>query len=109
MTNRSITIGVHYDACYERHETGAGHPESAERYRVLREALSTLPPEIVRLPGRKAEIAELLLVHAVHYPDLVHRDVMEMADVLRTGDTAIGVESYDVTLEASGAVLEAAD
>lgn len=100
-------IGVHYDPCYERHDTGPGHPESAARYRVLLEALEKLPPDIVRLPGRKATVAEVLLAHAPHYHDLVYRDVISCADLLRTGDTAICEESYDVALEATGAVIDA--
>jgi acetoin utilization deacetylase AcuC-like enzyme len=102
-------IGVHYDPCYERHDTGPGHPESAARYRVLREALEKLPQDIVRLPGRKATVAEVLLAHEPHYHDLVYRDVISCADVLRTGDTAICEDSYDVALEATGAVIETVD
>jgi acetoin utilization deacetylase AcuC-like enzyme len=107
--NDKPTIGVHYDACYERHDTGPGHPESATRYRVLREALETLPPEIVRLPGRTATVPELLLAHEAYYHDVVYRDVAACADVLRTGDTALSCDSYEVALEASGAVLAAVD
>ncbi len=102
-------IGIHYDPRYERHDTGPGHPESAVRYRVLREALESLPPEIVRLPGRKAAVAEVLLAHEAFYHDVVYRDVMSCADVLRTGDTVLCEESYDVALEATGAALEAVD
>jgi acetoin utilization deacetylase AcuC-like enzyme len=102
-------IGVHYDPCYERHDTGPGHPESAARYRVLREALENLPDDIVRLPGRKATVAEVLLAHEPYYHDLVYRDVISCADQLRTGDTAICEDSYDVALEATGAVIEAVD
>ena len=102
-------IGVHYDSCYERHDTGHGHPESAARYRVLREALDRLPEDIVRLPGRKATVAEVLLAHEPYYHDLVYRDVISCADQLRTGDTALCEDSYDVALEATGAVLEAVD
>lgn len=109
MKSDTPIIGVHCDACYELHDTGAGHPESAERYRVLREALATLPEDVVRLPGRRATVAEVLLAHDAHYHDLVYRDVEGFADVLRTGDTAICSESYDVALEASGAVLAAVD
>jgi acetoin utilization deacetylase AcuC-like enzyme len=109
MSQKPATIGVHYDACYERHDTGPGHPESAARYRVLREALAGLPPEIVRLPRRSATVAEILLAHDSYYRDVVFRDVEEFADVLRTGDTAICAESYDVALEATGAVLAAVD
>ena len=102
-------IGVHYDPCYERHDTGPGHPESAARYRVLLEALEKLPDDIVRLPGRKATVAEVLLAHESYYHDLVYRDVISCADHLRTGDTAICEDSYDVALEATGAVIEAVD
>lgn len=102
-------LGVHYSANYERHDTGAGHPESAARYQKLRKALADLPPEILRLPGRRATTSEVLLAHEAYYQDLVYRDVESFADVLRTGDTAISIDSYDVALEATGAVLAAAD
>jgi acetoin utilization deacetylase AcuC-like enzyme len=102
-------IGIHYDPCYERHDTGPGHPESAARYQVLCEALQKLPQDIVRLAGRKATVAEVLLAHEPHYHDLVYRDVISCADQLRTGDTTICEDSYDVALEATGAVLEAVD
>jgi len=107
--NDNPKIGVHYDACYEHHDTGPGHPESANRYRILREALESLPPEIVRLPGRTATVPEVLLVHEAYYHDVVYRDVAACADVLRTGDTALSSESYEVALEASGAVLAAVE
>jgi acetoin utilization deacetylase AcuC-like enzyme len=101
--------GVHYDALYEKHDTGPGHPESATRYRTLRSALEELPDEFVRLSGRRATTAEILLAHEHYYHDLVYRDVESFAHVLRTGDTAICEESYDITMEASGAVLNAVD
>ncbi|MFD0893712.1 histone deacetylase [Luteolibacter ambystomatis] len=105
----SAPIGVHYDACYERHDTGFCHPESAERYRVLRSALEELPEDIVRLPRRRATVSEILLAHEHYYHDLVYRDTETFADCLRTGDTNICEESYEVALEASGAVLAAVD
>lgn len=101
--------GIHYDSCYERHDTGEDHPESADRYRVLMAALEELPAEFVRLPGRMAKVSEVLRVHEYYYHDLVWRDVEEFAEQLRTGDTAICEESYEVALEASGAVLNAVD
>lgn len=102
-------IGVHYDACYERHDTGFCHPESAERYRILRAALDDLPEDIVRLPRRRATVSEILLAHEHYYHDLVYRDAETFADCLRTGDTNICEESYEVALEATGAVLAAVD
>ena len=109
MKDEIPSLGVHYSAKYERHDTGADHPESAARYQALRKALTDLPPEILRLPGRRATTSEVLLAHEAHYQDLVYRDVESFADVLRTGDTAISIDSYDVALEATGAVLVAAD
>ncbi|MEI6607440.1 MAG: histone deacetylase [Verrucomicrobiota bacterium] len=102
--------GVHFSADYERHDTGPGHPESAHRYQVLRAALEALPPAIVRLAaGRRASVGEILLAHDHSYHDLVYRDTETLADFLRTGDTAICEHSYDVALEACGAMLTAID
>lgn len=109
MTKGNEKVGVHDDPCYERHDTGRGHPESAARYRALAAALATLPVEFVRVAGRRALVSEILLAHEHDYHDLVYRDVETFADVLRTGDTAICEESYEVALEATGAVLAAAD
>ncbi|HSP43529.1 MAG TPA: histone deacetylase, partial [Luteolibacter sp.] len=85
------------------------HPESACRYRVLRAALEELPQDIVRLPRRRAEVAEVLLAHEAYYHDLVYRDVESFAHQLRTGDTAICEESYDIALDACGALLACTD
>ena len=109
MKEDSRTIGVHYDAIYEKHDTGPQHPESARRYRVLRAALEELPEDIVRLPRRRAKVAEVLLVHEAFYHDLVYRDVESFAHQLRTGDTAICEESYDIALDACGALLACVD
>jgi len=102
--------GVHFSSDYERHDTGPGHPESAHRYQVLSAALEALPPTIVRLAaGRRATVAEILLAHDHSYHDLVYHDTESLADFLRTGDTAICEHSYDVALEACGAMLTAID
>lgn len=101
--------GIHSSECYERHDTGAGHPESAARYRVLRAAMEELDASFLRLPGRRATVAEILLAHEHYYRDIVYRDAETFCDTLRTGDTAICEESYEVALEATGAVLNAVD
>lgn len=109
MSADTRKVGVHFDAKYERHDTGPWHPESATRYRALRAALEDLPEEFLKIPGRYAATAEILLAHEAWYHDVVYQDVESFADQLRTGDTAICVESYEVALEAAGAVLEAVD
>ncbi len=102
-------VGIHHDAVYERHDTGPGHPESIHRYQVLAKALATLPDSFIRLPRRTAEISEILLAHEHYYHDLVYQDVESFAHKLRSGDTAICEESYDVAREATGALLTAVD
>lgn len=106
----SRRIAVHYDTDYERHDTGAGHPESILRYRTLCAALDQRPEDVARLLSqRRATMAELQYVHHASYVDLVYRDCETFADALRTGDTAICEESYDVALHATGAALSACD
>lgn len=109
MSAETRTVGIHFDDIYQRHDTGSYHPESAARYRALVSALEDLPADFVKLPGRRAAVSEILLAHEHYYHDLVYRDVESFAEQLRTGDTAICEESYDVALEATGAVLEAVD
>lgn len=109
MTEKVRKTGIHHHAGYERHDTGPSHPESANRYRVLSSALMELPDSFIRLKGRRAKVEEVLLAHEAYYHDVVYRDVESFADQLRTGDTAICEESYDVALEATGAVLAAVD
>jgi acetoin utilization deacetylase AcuC-like enzyme len=109
MSETKRRVGIHFNDVYEKHDTGPYHPESAARYRVLTSALEDLPDDIIRIPGRRAAVSEVLLAHEHYYHDLVYRDVESFAEQLRTGDTAICEESYDVALEATGAVLEAVD
>jgi acetoin utilization deacetylase AcuC-like enzyme len=109
MSNRKRKVGVHFSEQYERHDTGQWHPESMQRYRVLRAALEELPKEIEMIPGRVATVAEILLVHEAWYHDVVYQDVESFAQKLRTGDTAICEESYEVAREAAGAMLACAD
>jgi len=109
MSAEKRRVGVHYDAIYEKHDTGPWHPESATRYRVLRAALEELPAEVVRIPGRRAGVAEILMAHEAWYHDVVYQDVESFAERLRTGDTAICEESHEVALDASGAMLASVD
>lgn len=103
------TIGVHYDPVYEKHDTGPHHPESAYRYQVLHKSLEALPKEIVRLGRRTAEVEEILLAHDKAYHDIAKRDIEALKGTLSTGDTTVSKDSYKVSLEATGAMLTAAD
>lgn len=71
--------------------------------------LDTGKMPLLRLSGRKAQIGDVLLCHEAWYHDVVRMDADHFAEVLRTGDTAICHDSYDVALEAVGASIAAVD
>ncbi len=102
-------IGIHYDPVYEEHDTGPHHPESAHRYQVLRKSLEALPEEFKRLGRRTAKLEEVLLAHDKAYHDTAKHDIEALRETLSTGDTNISKDSYKVALEATGAMLTAAD
>jgi acetoin utilization deacetylase AcuC-like enzyme len=54
-------------------------------------------------------VEDILRVHSAHYHDLVRIDIDEFRDSLRTGDTDVCADSYDVVMRAVGGVLEAGD
>ena len=104
--------GLGIDESFERHDTGPDHPESIERYRVLRKQLARLCRRdgIERMGAdREATPAELMRCHDHHYIDLVRIDADHFAETLRTGDTAICDESFEVACIAAGTCLEMVD
>ncbi len=107
------TTGIIYDASFLKHDTGPMHPESAERYLSVMNNLEALcknaPSAYHRLAFQNATIKDVLLCHDSWYHDVARMDVEQFADVLRTGDTAICPDSYDVAMDAIGSSLAAAD
>lgn len=105
--------GIVYDSCYLNHDTGPMHPESAERYAAVMYALEQAKEDgslpLFRLGWLKAKIKDVLLCHESWYHDIVRIDADQFSEVLRTGDTAICHESYDVAMEAVGGTLAAVD
>lgn len=93
------------------HDTGADHVETPERYAVLGKALKKAAKamDVTELRGREITRKELLRVHAAYYLDIVHIDVENLADQLRTGDTPLCLESERVAKLSAGAGLEAVE
>jgi acetoin utilization deacetylase AcuC-like enzyme len=94
---------------FERHDTGPGHPESARRYRVLREALEDPALPVARFDARRGRPEDVHLCHSAHYHDIVRMDCESFAEHLRTGDTPVCEHSYEVAMDAVGAVIAAVD
>ncbi len=91
-----------------KHDPGPDHPDSVARYQAVLDVLDSIDWAIP-IPGREATAEDVLRVHSAHYHDLVRIDIEEFRDTLRTGDTAVSEDSYDVAMQAAGGVLEAAD
>lgn len=101
-------LGVVCDEIYRRHDTGPGHPESADRLQAVEEAVRSFSDEIVTIPPRAARYEDLLLVHSPEYIDMIfsiNKDEIVMLDP----DTAFSPRSKEVSLMAVGGVMEAAD
>ncbi len=101
-------LGIYSTVECLKHDTGPGHPESAVRYQAVLDALAAVHGA-KRIPDRVATVEEVLLVHSASYHDLVRIDIDEFRDNLRTGDTMISQDSYDVAMAAVGGVLAAGD
>jgi acetoin utilization deacetylase AcuC-like enzyme len=98
------------DGTYERHVTGAGHPESPERYAAVMRGLNAAGlDDLPRIAPREATPDEIALCHTSDYVRIVERDIARGEHILSTGDTAIGAESLEVALRATGGVLNAVD
>lgn len=102
------TLGIFASEELLKHDTGPAHPDSVARYQAVLDALKSID-WAVSIAERTATVEDILRVHSAHYHDLVQIDINEFRDTLRTGDTAICSESYDVVMQAVGGVLEAAD
>lgn len=106
-----MRTGLILDDVFQRHETGAGHPESAERLRVLAEHFRSegLVDSLVRLPLAPASDEDLLRVHSDDYVGLVKREVEAGSRTLSTGDTTVSEDSESVARSAAGSACGAVD
>jgi acetoin utilization deacetylase AcuC-like enzyme len=107
MANTAILL----DRVYEKHTTGARHPECPQRYHAVARALDGLGilQSAPRVKARRATPDEIGLCHTLDYVQTVNNDIASGLHNLSTGDTAIGPDSLDVALEAVGGVLNAVD
>jgi acetoin utilization deacetylase AcuC-like enzyme len=92
------------------HETGLGHPESAERLKSIERALSA--PEFAGLVRRQAPKADFDKVRLVHTDKLIERIQAALPKIgfgYIDADTVLSPESLDAALHAVGAACAAVD
>ena len=105
-----VTALVHHPI-YEKHNTGAGHPEIPERYRVVIDALKrdeALWAELVEITPEKASQG---LVQAAHTKEHFRRVEGAFANGLDRldADTVISMQSYDAAMFGAGGAITAVD
>jgi acetoin utilization deacetylase AcuC-like enzyme len=104
------TALVHHPI-YEKHDTGLGHPETPERYRVIVDAIKADAKLSERLIEIAPERALQGIVQAAHTKDhfrRVEHAFVEGLDRL-DADTVISMQSFDAALFAAGGACRAVD
>jgi acetoin utilization deacetylase AcuC-like enzyme len=91
-----------------RHVTEPGHPERPERLLAIRQALDPFK-DVVLLPARRAELAEVTLCHDPSYVEAVLSLIASGETELAGGDVSVCEESGEVALHAVGGVVDAID
>ena len=104
------TALVHHPI-YEKHDTGFGHPETPERYRVVIDELKkdqALWNTLVELTPEKAPQG---IVQATHTKEHFKRVENAFADGVYSldSDTVISMQSFDASLFAAGGAITAVD
>ncbi len=99
------------DTRCKEHDTGRGHPESAQRFDAVLEGITQagLLDRLKRLTPRAVTGEDLLLVHTVEYLRRAEEEIHAGAEQLSTGDTAVSPHSWEAAMCAAGSVLAAVD
>jgi acetoin utilization deacetylase AcuC-like enzyme len=106
-----MTTAIVHHPVFEKHDTGAGHPEQPARYRVVMDALQgdgDLWPKLLEIEASEAARG---VVQACHTP----QHFKHVEQVIREGkgyldaDTTVSVHSLEAALRGAGAACQAID
>ena len=103
--------GLIYDDIYLKHDTGAGHPERAERLVAIRKRLERtgLLSQLALIKPRAASVESLAAVHNSQYIDHIRQICRAGKGYADSSDTVASQDSYEVALMAAGGVQSAID
>jgi acetoin utilization deacetylase AcuC-like enzyme len=106
-----MTTAIIHHAVFEQHDTGAGHPESPERYAVVMNALrgdAQLWPRLKEVEATPAPRGDVQACHTPQHFKQVERAVSEGLGYL-DADTIVSMRSLDAALRAAGGACRAVD
>src|SRR5947209_19902229 len=106
-----MTTAIIHHPVFEQHDTGAGHPESPERYAVVMTALrgdAELWPRLKEVEAAPAPRGDVQACHTPQHFKHVERAVSEGLGYL-DADTVVSLRSLDAALRAAGGACQAVD
>ena len=103
--------GLILDPCFERHDTGAGHPERPQRLAAIRRGLADagLIERCERIEPGPIDPQQLRRLHDETYIKRVEQACRDNAPYIDVMDSAIGPESCEIALLAAGTTVEAVE
>lgn len=103
--------GFVYGDIYLKHDTGAGHPERADRLAAIVARLKQqhLLSELVMIEPAAASVEWITTIHAPEYVERVKNHCRAGTGYVDTPDAPASTNSYDVALMAAGGLLSAVD
>lgn len=106
-----MTTAIVHHPIFEKHDTGPGHPEKAERYATVMKALrgdAELWSGVAEIEANEARRTEIQSCHTPQHFKHVERVVNEGTRYL-DGDTTVSVHSLEAALRGAGAACRAID
>jgi acetoin utilization deacetylase AcuC-like enzyme len=106
-----MTTALIHHPIYEKHDTGFGHPETPERYRVVIDALQAdqkLGSGLIEITPERAQQGIVQATHTKEHFRRVENAFAAGLDRL-DADTVISMKSFDASLFAVGGALTAVD
>ncbi len=96
---------------YQKHDTGAGHPETPKRYEVIMKALENDAKLWKSLHVVEAEKVSRGIIQAAHTKEHFSRIESAFADGLEylDADTVISMHSFDAAVYGAGGACRAVD
>ena len=92
------------------HDTGAGHPERAERIRAILRALdAAAPPGLVRREAPEASLEDIARAHPEPYPSRIRAAIPGSGLARLDPDTVVSPGSWTAALTAAGGAVAAVD
>jgi len=104
------TAIVHHPV-FEKHDTGRGHPETAERYRLVMDTLrgdSDLWSDVVEIQADEARRSDIQACHTPQHFKRVEEAVREGTGYL-DADTMVSMHSLEAAMRGAGAACQAID